>query len=82
MSTTWTCLQRITQKLVWRVTFQSVTGTIYDFDGPRTNNHVEGWHHPNIYKLIEVSQREEAATLVEGYCSSGSDDVEVKVMDN
>ncbi len=46
----------------------------HDYDGPRTNNHLEGWHnrlnrivgkaHPNVYKLIEVFQREEAAVSV------------------
>ena len=35
----------------------------FDFDGPRTNNHVEGWHsrlkkvvgkpHPNTFELIQ-----------------------------
>ena len=42
----------------------------FDFEGPRTNNHVEGWHsrlkkvvgkaHPNVYEIIEVFQNEEA----------------------
>ena len=44
----------------------------FDFDGPRTNNHVEGWHsrltkvvgkpHPNVFELIEVIKKEEATT--------------------
>ncbi|XP_060062830.1 uncharacterized protein LOC132543355 [Ylistrum balloti] len=43
-------------------------------EGPRTNNHLEGWHnklkkrvktaHPNIYKIIEEFQRLQAATEV------------------
>ena len=44
----------------------------FDHPGPRTNNHVEGWHsrmnkvvgkpHPNIYELVDVIKREEATT--------------------
>jgi hypothetical protein len=44
----------------------------FDFDGPRTNNYVEGWHsrlkkvvgkpHPNIFELIKVMKKEEATT--------------------
>ena len=43
----------------------------YNIDGPRTNNHVEGWHsglnktmskpHPNIWKFIEVIKKEQKA---------------------
>ena len=46
----------------------------YSYDGPRTNNCLEGWHnrlkrmvkkpHPNIYKLIDVFKREQAASEV------------------
>ncbi len=46
----------------------------YKVEGPRTNNHVEGWHsrlkkivgkaHPNIYELVEVIQKEEALTTM------------------
>ena len=42
----------------------------FDWDGPRTNNHVEGWHnklnsflgkrHPNIYQLMEFIKNEQA----------------------
>ena len=42
----------------------------FDFQGPRTNNNVEGWHsrlkkvvgkpHPNLYEIIYVFKREEA----------------------
>ena len=46
----------------------------YSYDGPRTNNRLEGWHnrlkrivkkpHPNFYELIDVFKREQAATEV------------------
>ena len=46
----------------------------YSYDGPRTNNRLEGWHnrlkrivkkpHPNIYELIDVFKREQAASEV------------------
>ena len=46
----------------------------YKVDGPRTNNHVEGWHfrlkrvigkaHPNIYELVEVFKKEESLTTM------------------
>jgi len=42
----------------------------YDNDGPRTTNHVEGWHnrlnkkcgsaHPNIYSVLRMLQKEQA----------------------
>ena len=44
----------------------------FNFGGPRTNNHVEGWYsrlnkvvgkpHPNIYEIINVFKREEVST--------------------
>ena len=44
----------------------------FNYTGPRTNNHVEGWHsrlskvvgkaHPNVYKLADVIKREEATS--------------------
>ena len=44
----------------------------YDCHGPRTNNHVEGWHswlkkivresHPNIFEIINVMCKEQATT--------------------
>ena len=46
---------------------------MYDEDGPRTNNHVEGGHkinksgrkgHPNIYEVVELFKTEQAATEV------------------
>jgi len=46
----------------------------YETDGPRTTNHLEGWHlklknqvhhsHPNIYKLITILQRQQASTEI------------------
>ena len=43
--------------------------------GPRTNNHLEGWHnrlnrlarkaHPNLFESIELLQNEQAATEVQ-----------------
>ena len=44
----------------------------FNYIGPRTNNHVEGWHsrlskvvgkpHPNVYELVDVIKREEATS--------------------
>ena len=44
----------------------------YDYHGPRTNNHVEGWHsrlkkivgksHPNIFEIVDVMRKEQATT--------------------
>ena len=46
----------------------------FSYDGPRTNNRLEGWHsklkkiakkpHPNIFELIDVFKREQAANKV------------------
>ena len=43
----------------------------FNHHGPRTNNHVEGWHnhlkklaHPNLFEFVEVIQKEQAATEV------------------
>ena len=46
----------------------------YAHSGLRTNNHLEGWHnrmkriarkaHPNLYEVLELFQREQAATEV------------------
>ena len=46
----------------------------FSYDGPRTNNRLEGWHsklkkivkkpHPNIFELIDVFKREQAANEV------------------
>lgn len=46
----------------------------FKHDGPRTNNHVEGYHarlkkmagkpHPNIFEVVELFSSEEAASLV------------------
>ena len=45
-----------------------------DFNSPRTNNHIEGWHnklkriakkpHSNVYELIEIFKQEQANTEV------------------
>lgn len=47
---------------------------VYDEDGPRTNNLVEGWHNklnkiagqspPNIYEVVKLFKTEQAATEV------------------
>ena len=46
----------------------------YQMEGPKTNNHVEGWHkkinraagkaHPNIFELVELFKTEQANTEV------------------
>lgn len=46
----------------------------YDNNGPRTTNHVEGWHHkinnllyhshPNLYTLIDIIRKEQATNEV------------------
>ena len=45
------------------IVFKSEMWNVLEFDGPRTNNHLEGWHnrlnsfsgrrHPNIYQLMD-----------------------------
>ena len=47
---------------------------VYALDGPRTNNHTEGWHsktrklagkaHTNIYEAINLFKADQAATEV------------------
>ncbi len=55
----------------------------YKVDGPRTNNHVEGWHsrlkkvvgkaHPNIYELVEVIKSEDSiAAMKIGQLTAGA----------
>ena len=44
----------------------------YDYEGPQTNNHIEGWHtrlkkivgkaHPNIFEVFEVMKKEQASS--------------------
>ena len=44
----------------------------YDFDGPRTNNHIEEWHtrlkkivgkaYPNVFEVFEVMKKEQASS--------------------
>ena len=46
----------------------------FSYDGPRTNNRLEGWHsrlkrivkkpHPNIYEIVDVFKREQASVEV------------------
>ena len=46
----------------------------FAYDGPRTNNRLEGWHsrlkciikkpHPNIYEIVDVFKREQATVEV------------------
>ena len=50
------------------------TWNYYQIEGPKTNDHVEGWHkkinraagkaHPNIFKLVELFKTEQANTEV------------------
>ena len=47
---------------------------LYLHEGPRTNNHLEGWHnrlkrisrkaHPNLFELVEILKKEQATTEV------------------
>jgi len=44
----------------------------FDYNGPRTNNRIEGWHsrlkkvagkvHPNIFEIVDVLKKEQACT--------------------
>ena len=46
----------------------------HDNEGPRTNNHVEGWHarlkkvvgkaHPNVFEITEVMKKEQASSEI------------------
>ena len=55
-------------------TFHTSEWNLYEIEGPRTNNHLEGWHnrlrrvvgksHPNIFECVEVFQREQVSTEV------------------
>ena len=52
--------------------FPKAEWNVYNTDGPRTNNHLEGWHnrlkrvvgkpHTNIFECVEIFQREQMAT--------------------
>lgn len=54
--------------------FPQATWNHYQTEGPRTNNHLEGWHnklkkrvktaHPNIFKIVSEFQKEQAANEV------------------
>ena len=63
--------------------FQFHQWNYFDFEGPRTNNYVEGWHsrlkkvvgkpHPNIFELIEIIKKEEATAQMKlQICESGA----------
>ena len=60
---------------VWLVGhFPKAEWNVYNTDGPWTNNHLEGWHnrlkrvvgktHPNIFKCVEIFQREQTSTEI------------------
>ena len=62
--------------------FSQPTWNHYQTEGPRTNNHLEGWHnklkkrfgiaHPTIYKLIDEFKKEQAVNEVKiGQYSNG-----------
>ena len=52
--------------------FSPAMWSVFEQDGSRTNNHLEGWHrkfnavisrpHPNIYQLVDVIKGEQALT--------------------
>ena len=52
--------------------FSPAMWSVFDQDGSRTNNHLEGWNskfnslisrpHPNIYQLVDVIKEEQAVT--------------------
>ena len=52
--------------------FSPAMWCVFECDGNRTNNHLEGWHnkfnaviswpHPNIYQLVDVIREEQAVT--------------------
>ena len=54
--------------------FKPCMWNYFAHSGPRTNNHLEGWHnrlkriarkaHPNFYEVLELFQKEQAATEV------------------
>ena len=54
--------------------FPPWTRNYFASDGPRTNNHLEGWHnrvklistraHPHLWEFIELVQKEQASTDV------------------
>ena len=55
-------------------TFHTADWNLYETEGLRSNNHLEGWHnrlqrvvgksHPNIFECVEVFQREQVSTEV------------------
>ena len=54
--------------------FPPRTWNYFSHEGPRTNNHLEGWHnrlkrvsrkaHPNLFEVVEILKKEQAATEV------------------
>ena len=56
-------------------TFKPELWNVFDSNGPRTNNHLEGWHnrlnsflgrrHPNIYQLMAFITKEQAVIDIE-----------------
>ena len=54
--------------------FQPSVWNVFETTGPRTNNHLEGWHnrlkiivgkpHPNVYEIVEVFQKEQLSVEV------------------
>ena len=43
--------------VMWRVTHSKTTWNLYETEGPRTNNHLEGWHNGLQQVLSEVDKR-------------------------
>ena len=58
----------------WVTGFPIEMWNYFRYDGPRTNNHVEGFHnrlkkkagkaHPNLYEIVDLFSQEEASTSV------------------
>ena len=58
----------------WVTGFPIEMWNYFRYDGPRTNNHVEGFHnrlkkkagkaHPNLYEIVDLFRQEEASTSV------------------
>ena len=58
----------------WVTGFPLEMWNYFRYDGPRTNNHVEGFHnrlkkkawkaHPNLYEIVDLFSQEEASTSV------------------
>ena len=69
-------------KLIANGHYPLKTWNYYQIEGPKTNNHVEGWHnkinraagkaHPNIFELVELFKTEQANTEVCLACTVSS----------